>query len=274
MTTTLRPSAPLQRGADGARSRTYDVCVNSRPVGSIALATHPVFGPEVCQVKDLRIDEADRGRGRATVAALAAEEVARGWGCGRVEATVPAAAEGVLRLATALGYVERSRQMTKPLTGGAAALPEGVEWRPMTEDEYGPWLAHKTAGYTRSWTERGVSEAAARAKAAADHARDLPDGLATPGALLSVLTHRGARVGALWLGIMQGEAFVFNVEVDEEHRGQGHGRSLMLCAEAQTRARGRSRIDLNVFAGNTPALRLYESLGYTPTSYYLYKHLL
>lgn len=274
MTTTLRPTAPLKQGAHGARSRTYDVCVNSRPVGSIALATHPVFGPEVCQVKDLRIDEPDRGRGRATVAALAAEEVARGWGCGRIEATVPAAATGALRLATALGYVERNRQMAKPLTGDAPALPDGVEWRPMTEDEYGPWLAHEEDGYTRDWVERGVSEAAARAKAAADHARNLPQGLATPGTRLSVLTHRGVRVGTLWLGTIDGEAFVFDVEVEEERRGQGHGRSLMLCAEAQTRAAGRDSLGLNVFAGNTPALRLYESLGYTPTSYYLYKHLL
>ncbi|MFE0179137.1 GNAT family N-acetyltransferase [Streptomyces sp. NPDC059002] len=274
MTTTLRPSAPLQQGADGARSRTYDVCVNSRPVGSIALATHPVFGPEVCQVRDLRIDEPDRRRGRATVAALAAEEVARGWRCKRIEATIPAMATGALRLAAALGYVERNRQMAKPLTGDVSALPDGVAWRPMTEDEYGPWLAHEEDGYTRDWIERGVPEAAARAKAAADHARHLPQGLATPDTWLSVLTRHGVRVGTLWLGVIGDEAFVFSVEVEEEHRGQGLGRSLMLCAEAQARAAGRNRVGLNVFAGNAPALRLYESLGYEPTSYYLYKHLL
>ncbi|ATL26348.1 GNAT family N-acetyltransferase [Streptomyces formicae] len=274
MTTTLRPTAPLKQGADGARSRTYDVCVNSRPVGSIALATDPVFGPEVCQVKDLRIDEPDRGRGRATVAALAAEEVARGWGCRRVEATVPAAATGALRLATALGYVERSRQMAKSLTGDAPVLPDGVAWRPMSEDEYGPWFAHHKEGYARSWVERGVPEAAAREKAVADHARFLPDGFASQDTWLSVLTDRGVRVGTLWLGTMGADAFVFKVEVEQEHRGRGHGRSLMLCAEAQARAEGHSRLGLNVFAGNTPALRLYESLGYEPTSYYLYKHLL
>ncbi|MEU1128792.1 GNAT family N-acetyltransferase, partial [Streptomyces sp. NPDC005900] len=54
MTTTLRPSGPLQRSAEGGRARTYDVCVNSRPVGSVALATDEVFGPAVCRVRDLR----------------------------------------------------------------------------------------------------------------------------------------------------------------------------------------------------------------------------
>lgn len=64
MTTTLRPTEPLQRGADGALSRHYTVCVNSRPVGAIHLATHPSFGPAVAQIRDLRIEEPDRGRGR------------------------------------------------------------------------------------------------------------------------------------------------------------------------------------------------------------------
>ncbi|MEU7577718.1 GNAT family N-acetyltransferase [Streptomyces sp. NPDC041068] len=274
MTTTLRPTAPLQQSADGAKSRTYDVCVNSRPVGSIALATHKVFGPEVCQVMDLRIAEPDRRRGRGTVAALAAEEVARGWGCRRIEATVPADATAALRLATALGYVERNRTMAKPLPVEAPALPEGTEWRPMTEDEYGPWLVEKVAAYTRDWVERGVPEAQARAKSEADHLRFLPQGLATPDTWLSVLTSGGARVGTLWVALEGESGFVYRVEVDEEHRGRGHGRSLMLAAEAQTRAAGHHRIGLNVFAGNTPALRLYESLGYEPTSYYLYKPLL
>lgn len=77
MTTTLRPVEPLQHAADGTRSRRYQVCVNSRPVGAIRLATSSAFGDTVAEILDLRIEEPDRGRGRATVAALAAEEVDR-----------------------------------------------------------------------------------------------------------------------------------------------------------------------------------------------------
>ncbi|MBM7173622.1 GNAT family N-acetyltransferase [Streptomyces sp. G44] len=274
MTTTLRPAGPLQRGADGAKARTYDVCVNSRPVGSITLATDAVFGAGVCRVTDLRIAEPDRGRGRATVAALAAEEVARGWGCERVEADIPAEAAGALRLATALGYVERNRRMAKPVPAGPAALPPGVAGRPMTEGEYEVWLARAKRSYTRNWSDRGVPEAQAHAKAETDYAGLLPQGQATPGALLSVLTKDGAKAGTLWLQLRDDDAFVFRVEVDEDCRGRGHGRSLMLLAEAQARAGGRDRIGLNVFAGNATALCLYESLGYEPFSYSLYKPLL
>ena len=64
------------------------------------------------------------------------------------------------------------------------------------------------------------------------------------------------------------------MEADEAHRGRGHGRALMLLAEIQTIFAGRRVLGLNVFAGNTPAERLYASLGYETTRYALQKPLL
>ncbi|GAA2222755.1 GNAT family N-acetyltransferase [Streptomyces indiaensis] len=274
MTTTLRPTEPLQQNADGTRSRRYQVCVNSRPVGAIHLGTHPLFGDAVARIMKLHIEEPDRRRGRATVAALAAEEVVRGWGCRRIEVTVPAASEAGLRLATALGYVVRNRGMEKALADTPPDLPEGSRARPMTEAEFGPWLAKGMEDYAHSWMERGVPEAEARAKSERDHATLLPDGLATSGMLISVVEHLGTPVGTLWLAVRESSAFVFDVETDAAHRGKGHGRTLMLLAEAQSIAEGRRTLGLNVFAGNTPAERLYDSLGYVTTQYAMYKPLL
>jgi len=274
MTTTLRPTEPLQHTADGTRSRRYHVCVNSRPVGAIHLSTHPVFGPTVARIQDLRIEEPDRGRGRGTVAALAAEEVARGWGCERIETSVLAGAEAGLRLTRALGYVTRNRWMEKALGDTPPQLPAGSTGRPMTEAEFVPWEAQGKESYAQTWIERGVPAAEAHAKAERDHIQALPQGVATEGVLLSVLEHEGTRVGTLWLGERDGSAFVYDVEVDVAHRGKGHGRTLMLLAEEQAVAAGRSRIALNVFAGNTPAERLYESLGYETIQYHLSKNLL
>ncbi|MEU6356726.1 GNAT family N-acetyltransferase [Streptomyces sp. NPDC047072] len=274
MTTTLRPTEPLQRGADGALSRHYQVCVNSRPVGAIHLATHPGFGPALAQILDLRIEEPDRRRGRGTVAALAAEEVVRGWGCGQLVIRVPADAEPALRLATALGYVHRNRGMEKQLGDTAPELPAGSRCRPMTEAEFGPWRARGLDEYAGDWSSRGVPEAAARAKALKDHEATFPQGPATEGMRVSVLEHEGSRVGILWMAFRDDKAFVYDVETDEAVRGRGHGRTLMLLAEAQTIAAGRRVLGLNVFAGNTPAERLYESLGYVPVGYSMYKSLL
>jgi GNAT superfamily N-acetyltransferase len=274
MTTTLRPTEPLQRNADGTRSRHYQVCVNGRPVGALHLGTHPVFGDAVAQMSQLRIEEPDRRRGRGTVAALAAEEVARGWGCTRIEVSVPGDAAPALRLATALGYVVRNRGMQKALDGTAPELPRSSRARPMTEAEYGPWLEKGREDYTRDWVRRGVPRAEARAKSERDHAALLPDGLLTPDVWLSVLEHEGTRVGTLWLASLEGRAYVFDVQTEAAHRGKGHGRTLMLLAEAQAIAAGHRMIGLNVFADNTPAERLYESLGYETKQYALYKTLL
>ena len=273
MTTTLRPTEPLQHAADGARSRHYQVCVNSRPVGAVHLTTDLRFGPTVARILELGIDEPDRGRGRGTVAALAAEEVARGWGCERIEASIPADAEAALRLAEALGYITRNRGMEKALGETPPELPAGSLGRPMTQAEYDAWDQYAREEYAQDWIRRGVPEAEAREKSNRDHDQLLPQGLATENMLFSILEHEGTRVGELWLSERDGKAFVYNVEADAAHRGKGHGRTLMLLAETQAAAAGMKRIALNVFAGNTPAERLYDSLGYETTAHHIYKGL-
>ena len=115
MTTTLRPTEPLRRSDDGSRSCRYQVCVNGRPVGGLHLGSHQELGDTVAVISDLYIDEPERERGRGTVAALVAEEIARGWGCTRMAGHVPADAGPARRLAAALGYVEHDGAMSKPL---------------------------------------------------------------------------------------------------------------------------------------------------------------
>ncbi|MEU9449457.1 GNAT family N-acetyltransferase [Streptomyces sp. NPDC048277] len=274
MTTTLRPTEPLQRGADGALSRRFQVCVNSRPVGTLHLGTSPSLGARVARINDLRVEEPDRRRGRGTVAALAAEEVARGWGCRQIEVYVPAAAEPALRLAEALGYVLRNRGMSKRLGDTPPGLPAGSRGRGMTEAEYEAWLAYETDHYARGWIGLGVPEAEAYENSRIGHEKLLPRGLATEGMRFSVLEHEGTRVGTLWVAFREDQAWVYDVETDAAHRGHGHGRTLMLLAENQVIAVGGHVLGLNVFAGNTPAERLYASLGYATVTSTLYKDLI
>ncbi|MFD4034173.1 GNAT family N-acetyltransferase [Streptomyces sp. NPDC058637] len=278
MTTTLRPTGPIQQGADGARARTYDVCDNGRPVGAVGIDTDPVFGPTAGILHSLRIEEADRRRGRGTIAALAAEEVLRGWGCTQVRLVVPADNEAARALAGVLGYTERSRNMLKTLRRPAPTLPDGVTGRPMTEREFTAWAATSVETYARNWMERGVPEEQARRKSETDHATNLPDGLATAGMSFHVLVHGGDAVGHVWVARHETPAgepigYVFDVEVREEHRGRGYGRALMHHAEGTTLDAGLGLLGLHVFASNAPALRLYESLGYGTTRYNLAKAL-
>ncbi|WP_031507665.1 GNAT family N-acetyltransferase [Streptomyces megasporus] len=276
MTTTLRPTGPERHAEDGARSRSYDICVNGRPVGSVRLAADERFGPSVGRIEELAVDGPDRRRGRATVAALAAEEVLRGWGCRRIEASVPADAGPALRLAAALGYTEYNRTMGKE-PSDLPALPADSVVRPVAAAEYPAWLAARRAGAARIWTEYGLSPEEAARRAGEAQATLLPQGPDTAGAVLRVLVHRGTDVGTLWLvlnGSPTSSAHVFDVEVDPAHRGRGHGRALMLAAERECLAAGARALGLNVFTDNAVALRLYESLGYRTTVHHVRKRLL
>lgn len=271
MTTTLRPAGPERRAADGSRARSYAVCVNSRPVGSVEIGTDPRYGDSVGRISLLAVDEGDRRRGRGTVAVLAAEEVLRYWRCARVEIAVPADAAYALRIAASLGYVERSRNMAKR-PAGPHPLPPGSAMRPLSDAEYELRAAREREGFITSLTDRGVPRDQAETHEALAFAAALPEGRATPGTDLLALDHGGETVGHLWLRTPE-PAWVFSVEVEAAHRGRGHGRTLMLAAENAAFAAGASSLCLNVFVGNTPALRLYESLGYGVTQRALAKPL-
>ncbi|MEU2251127.1 GNAT family N-acetyltransferase [Streptomyces sp. NPDC019224] len=278
MTTTLRPAGPIQSGADGARRRTYDVCDNGRPVGSVMLAVEPEAGGAAGAVKELRIDEAVRRRGRGTIAALAAEEILRGWGCTQVFTEVAAGDTAGQRMADALGYTERSRHMLKTLPEQPPVLPAGLTARPMTPEEFTVWEGEAVAGYAESLVSRGFPQERALEMSRASHARYLPDGLATEGARLDHVIHEGETMGNVWVapfemspGLRVG--YVFDVEVREGFRGRGYGRALMLQAERIALAAGETQIGLHVVTANTPAVRLYESLGYALTKSYLAKPL-
>ncbi|MFG2225650.1 GNAT family N-acetyltransferase [Streptomyces sp. NPDC048644] len=276
MTTTLRPAGPDDRSDDGHRSRTYDVCVNSRRVGGIRLTTDPLFGPAAGRMAGLEIDPPDRHRGRATVAALAAEEVLRGWGCRRIELTVPADARAALGLAAALGYTERSSRLAKPVTT-APQLPAGSTDLPLSEAAYPAWREAAVAARTRHLAQQGMPPECAARTAADGHRAMLPLGAATPDHALRILVHDGTEAGHVWVALrMPGHpgGYVVDVRVGEGHRGRGHGRTLMGIAERECLAAGRPVLGLTVHSGNAPAAGLCAALGYRPTAHLLHKPIL
>ncbi|WP_299541129.1 N-acetyltransferase [uncultured Streptomyces sp.] len=283
MTTTLRPTGPIEEGADGARIRAYEVCDNGRPVGAVVVGTDADFGARTGVIHSLRIEEDRRRRGRGAIAALAAEEVLRGWGCTSVRAEVPAGSAAGRGLAAMLGFTERGRTLVKETGPRDAELPAGVTGRPMTEDEFVPWLAGRRQEYAQEWIDRGVPADQARQKSEKTHDALLPQGPTTEGAHIHQLVAPGPDggeevLGHVWVarrdqddGLPSG--YVYYVEVAERHRGRGHGRALMLLAENLGRLDGLERMGLHVFTTNTTARRLYESLGYLPHSHHLVKDL-
>ena len=88
------------------------------------------------------------------------------------------------------------------------------------------------------------------------------------------MTRRSAGCGSARALLTTRNAFwVWEVVVDEQHRGRGLGRAAMLLAEEQARAAGAVELGLNVFGYNTVARALYESLAYETVSMQMRKQL-
>ncbi len=145
----------------------------------------------------------------------------------------------------------------------------GITVRPMTDAEFAEWQDDLARAYADDQVRAGnwaPDEALDRARQS--NAALLPRGRGTDGMLFLVAQGPGGEpVGRLWLGLEHPRgtadcAFLYDIEVDEPHRGKGYGRALLAAAEEAARSRGVRALELNVFGGNTAAIALYESAGY------------
>jgi ribosomal protein S18 acetylase RimI-like enzyme len=105
----------------------------------------------------------------------------------------------------------------------------------------------------------------------------LPNGKRTDGMFIVMAeVEEDGLVGYAWLALNPPEvssALIYDIAIDEEHRGKGYGRALLNGLEQVAREHSLDSIALNVFAGNDYALRLYERAGYKPTSIHMAKRL-
>jgi ribosomal protein S18 acetylase RimI-like enzyme len=148
-----------------------------------------------------------------------------------------------------------------------------VRFVPFTELDFHAWLVQAIPAFALSNVEDGhwsLAESIEKSKEA--HAALLPQALATPGQFFVHLhdAASGERVGTLWWaeapkgGVL--EAYVYNIEIDEPARRRGHARAAFLELERVAREHGVRQLGLHVFGHNGGARRLYESLGFEPTS--------
>jgi ribosomal protein S18 acetylase RimI-like enzyme len=155
-----------------------------------------------------------------------------------------------------------------------------VRLRPLRPDEFDAFLETARAEYAEDLaTNSGRTPEDARAKADADLAALLPEGLATAGQHIEAILdgEAGEPIGRLWFAERDEPGprhiFLYAVEIDEEHRGRGAGRAAMLAFEDEARALGHDVVKLNVFGGNTRARGLYRSLGYAEIAVEMTKRL-
>ena len=152
-----------------------------------------------------------------------------------------------------------------------------LQLRSMTAAEFETYRAKLIPEYAAEHVRAGDWTADQAETLAAREVNDLlPAGPDSPGMLLLVAsTPGGEPVGVLWVALDRrpGEAWIYDIEINAEHRGKGYGRALLDAAEQEAAQRGSKAIGLNVFGTNTVARRLYESAGYEITAINMRKEL-
>jgi ribosomal protein S18 acetylase RimI-like enzyme len=153
-----------------------------------------------------------------------------------------------------------------------------VTLREMRDDEVPGWVDRHRAWYAEDLVAHaGLPADVAHAKAARDTTALLPGGRPKKESALLVVEDDGKVVGSLWFARQDGPegpyAFLYAIEIDEEHRGRGVGRAAMRLFEDEARSRGLPFAMLNVFGGNERARGLYRSLGWEEASVHMRKQL-
>lgn len=141
---------------------------------------------------------------------------------------------------------------------------------PMPATRLPAWLDSTMAEYVASRMRAGETREQAEANKQKSLDQWFPDGAPLPDHFVwDLVDDADAVVGYLWIGPFapaSTEWWVFNVEVDEQHRRRGHARRALEAGQQVAREHGATSIGLNVFGYNTGAQDLYASLGYRVTA--------
>lgn len=151
---------------------------------------------------------------------------------------------------------------------------------PMTQEIYDPYIENLLQDYSQEHVKTGNW----KPEEALDRAREqvaqlLPDGPRTENQYLYSLHDEeiDENVGVLWFAVRsqghKSEAFIYDIVIFEDHRRQGYATSALAALEAKVLELGVYKISLHVFGHNSPAISLYEKIGYEPTNIMMTKEL-
>lgn len=107
----------------------------------------------------------------------------------------------------------------------------------------------------------------------------LPEGVLTAGHyLFDIISNQTKEeVGTLWFAEIKEKskkyAYVYDLEIKEDHRGKGYGKMMMKLLEDEVKKIGLDSITLNVFGDNKTAISLYDKLDYKVTKQIMTKHI-
>lgn len=137
-----------------------------------------------------------------------------------------------------------------------------VELKPMSKQRFAIWSERIWQLYEQELIDSGISPTKAKQQCESGREASMPNGVLQPGNEVFESFHNNESVGIVWLWRDETEWFIYDIDIDEQHRGKGLGRSTMQAIEAHVKQQGGTAIGLSVFGFNEIARKLYESEGY------------
>jgi GNAT superfamily N-acetyltransferase len=163
-----------------------------------------------------------------------------------------------------------------------------IHLQPFDQGDFDAWRAEAIPAYAFDHVRSGnwsMAECLARSQEAFDSL--LPGGLETPGHTFSSIVANASagaatmdprsRVGVRWWAETEAAgrrgAFVYDIEIFEHARRRGYAQAALGELERIARERGIASVGLHVFGHNAGARRLYDEIGFVPTSVSMRKDL-
>lgn len=137
-----------------------------------------------------------------------------------------------------------------------------VNLQPMSAERYAFWHKNIWKLYFDELVQAGFSESYAKENCNQGIENSMPGGKLAPNNFAFEIVHEEKSVGVVWLVKQDDEWSIYDIDIDETHRGKGLGRKTMKAIEQYVADQNGTAINLSVFGFNHIARKLYETEGY------------
>jgi len=148
-----------------------------------------------------------------------------------------------------------------------------VELKPMSPERFALWSVKIWELYEQELIESGINPVAARRQCEEGRQASMPNGVLQPGNEVFESFHNDESIGIVWLWNEGSDWYIYDIDIDAEHRGKGLGRLTLRATEDYVKSRGATAIGLSVFGFNEIAKKLYDSEGYETKRFQMKKEL-
>ena len=137
-----------------------------------------------------------------------------------------------------------------------------VTLRAMSKDRHDRWAVAIWPLYYEELIQAGFSEEVAKRDSEPNPENPIGYGELTPANHVLEVVHEDSAVGNVWLVDQGAEWWIYDIEIDENHRSNGLGRAAMHAIEKYVKEHGGDKLWLSVFGFNQVAQKLYLSEGF------------